>query len=153
MAYTENLTQALAIAADGIHAASQSTSEKLTSAIDMQKFNRVFFLIDSGTLGTSATLDFSIKGATTSGGTYTTITGTAITQLVKASNDNNYVLVEISSEQVIAANANYRYIKGSLTPGTAACTSAVVAFGSLARFEPASTKYNPAAVAQVLALT
>lgn len=151
MAYTENLTQCLAFAADGIHSASQSTSEKLTGAVDMQKFNRVVFLIDSGTLGTSGTLDFQLKGSTTSGGSYTAISNTAITQLVKASNDNNYVYVEISQEQALLAG--YRYIKGSLVPGTAASNSAVIVLGALARHEPASTRFNPAVVVQTVALT
>ena len=41
---------------DGIHSASQTTTEKLTAAIDMSKFVKVWFLIDSGTLGPSGNL-------------------------------------------------------------------------------------------------
>lgn len=151
MAYTENLSQMLCVIADGIHAASQSTSEKLTGAVDMSKVRRVYFLIDTGTLGSSATLDFVVKGATTSGGSYSTITGTAITQLVKASNDNNYAVVEVSAEKVFAAG--YNFVKGSLTPGTAACTSAVIVLGAYGTYEPMSTHFNAATLVQTVALT
>ncbi len=51
--YTQLLSEALAVAADGIHSASQSTSEKLTGPIDLSKFRQVLFVIDSGTLGAS----------------------------------------------------------------------------------------------------
>lgn len=151
MAYTENLSQMLCVIADGIHAASQSASEKLTGAVDMSKVRRVYFLIDTGTLGSSATLDFQVKGATTSGGSYSAISGTAITQLVKASNDNNYAVVEVSAEKVQAAG--YNFIKGSLVPGTAACTSAVVVLGAYGTYEPMSTHFNNAALVQTVALT
>ena len=89
---TQLLTEALAVAADGIHSAPQSTSEKLTGAVSLATFPQVLFIVDTGTLGASGTLDFQVKGATSAGGTYAAIAGTAITQLVKASNDNQYAL-------------------------------------------------------------
>lgn len=147
--YTELLSQALAIAADGIHPASQSTSEKLTAAIDLSVFPQVLFIIDVGVEGTSATVDFQVKGSATSGGTYTAIPGTAITQFVKASNDNNYALVCVAAEKV--QTLGYGFIKGSLVPGTAASQASVVAIGALTRFEPASAQ-NATTVAQVLSL-
>ncbi len=147
--YTELLTEALAVAADGIHSASQSTSEKLTEAIDLAKYPQVLFIVDSGTLGSSGTLDFQVKGSATSGGSYTAISGTAITQLVKASNDNQYALVLVTAEKVQALGLGYRYVKGSLLPGTAASNSAVIALGVLARFQPET---QDASVVQTLAL-
>ena len=136
MDYTSYLSQGLTIAADGIHSASQSAAEKLTAAVDLGKFRKVMFIVDSGTLGTSGTLDFQIKGSATSGGTYTAITGTAVTQLVKASNDNNYVISELDC--ATAAALGYRYVKGSLLPGTAASNSAVIVLGAHTTHEPAS---------------
>ena len=65
---TQLFSEGVVVAADGIHSASQSTSEKLTGAVDLSKFRQVLFLIDAGTLGASGTLDFQVKGATTSGG-------------------------------------------------------------------------------------
>jgi len=147
---TELFSEAVAVAADGIHSASQSTSEKLTGAVDLSKFRQVLFLIDSGTLGASGTLDFQVKGATTVAGTYTAIPGTAITQLVKATDDNKYAIVVVTAEKVSALGLNYAFLKGSLTPGTAASNSAVVVLGESVRHEPASTG-NATSVAQTVA--
>lgn len=146
---TELIGESLAVAADGIHSASQSTSEKLTGAVDLSKFRKVMFIIDSGTLGASGTLDFQIKGATTSGGTYTAITGTSITQLVKATDDNKYSIVTITAEKVSSLGLNYAFIKGSLLPGTAAATASVTVLGEATRFEPAVDS-DATTVAQVL---
>lgn len=132
---------------DGIHSASQTTTEKLTAAIDMSKFVKVWFLIDSGTLGASGNLNFQVKGCATSGGTYTAIPATAITALVKATDDNKYAGVEIKA--VTAAGLGYRYIKGSLLPGTAAANSAVLALGFGPAYGPAAG-YNATNVAQMV---
>lgn len=144
---TELITQALAIAADGIHSASQSASEKLTGAVDLSKFSKVLFIVDSGTLGASGTLDFQVKGSTASGGTYTAISGTAITQLVVASNNNEYALVSVDSEAVLALG--YNFLKGSLVPGTAAANSAVIVLGAMNRFEPTNNQ-NATTVTQTV---
>lgn len=151
MSATELMTESLAVAADGVHSASQSTSEKLTGAVDLSKFRQVYFVVDSGALGALGTLDFQVKGATTAGGTYTAIPNTAITQLVKATDDNKYAVVCVTAEKVSALGLNYGFLKGSLTPGTAAANSAVVVLGQLARFEPTSSQ-NADTVAQTVAL-
>jgi hypothetical protein len=149
MAQTELLTEVIAVAADGIHSASQSAAEKLTGAIDLGSWRGVLFIIDSGTLGTSGTLDFQIKGSATSGGTYTAISGTAITQLVKATDDNKYVLVYITAEKVVSLGLGYRFLKGSLLPGTAAANSSVTAIGWNTRFNPANA-IDATSVSQIL---
>lgn len=148
---TELLSQALALPADGIHAASQSAAEKLTGAIDLSKYRQILFLVDSGTLGASGTLDFQVKGSNASGGTYTAIAGTAITQLVKATDDNKYVLVCVRVDQVQALALGYKFIKGSLLPGTAAAISSVAVFGALGSYEPMSGS-NATTVAQIVVL-
>lgn len=134
-----------------IDSASQSTSEKLTDAIDLSKFSRFLFVINAGVLGTSATLDFQIKGATSAGGSYTAITGTAITQLVKATDDGKQVVVEISRQAVENLGLGYTHIKGSLVPGTAASQAAVVALGVGPFYGPAAD-HDLADVAQILTL-
>lgn len=138
--WTENVTQAMTIAADGIHAASQSASEKLTAAADMSKFRKVVFLVDGGVLGASGTLDFVVKWSATSGGTYAAVTGTAVTQLVKATDDSKYVQVEVAADKLATFAPTARFVKGSLTPGTAASTSAVIVLGLLNDHEPTSNK-------------
>jgi hypothetical protein len=149
MPYTELIGESLAVAADGIHAASQSTAEKLTAAVDLSKWRKVFFLIDAGVLGTSATLDFQIKGSTAVGGTYTAISGTAITQLVKATDDGKYAVVTITAEKVWALGLGYKFVKGSLLPGTNASLASVHVLGESGRFEPVVAN-DATAVAQVL---
>lgn len=135
---TEFFSQGAAIAADGIHSASQSAAEKLTGAVDLSKFRQVLFIIDAGTLGTSGTLDFAVQGSDAVGGTYTAIPNAAITQLVKATDDNKYAIVSVKAESVSALGLNYAFIKGALLPGTAAANSAVIVLGEATRFEPAS---------------
>lgn len=149
--YTELLTNALAIAADGIHSASQSAAEHLTAAVDLAVFPQVLFIVDSGTLGASGTLDFQVKASNASGGTYTAVSGTAITQLVVASNNNQYALVLVTAEKINALGLGYRYVKGSLVPGTAAANSAVIVLGACTNYEPASLQ-DATSVVQTLAL-
>jgi hypothetical protein len=149
MSMTEFFSQGAGIAADGIHSASQSTSEKLTGAVDLSKWRQVMFIIDSGTLGASGTLDFQVKASTTSGGTYTAIPNTAITQLVVASNNNQYAIVSVKAESVSALGLSYAFIKGSLLPGTAAANSSVTVLGEAVRFEPV-TDIDATTVAQIV---
>lgn len=146
---TQYFSQGIAIAADGIHSASQSTSEKLTAAVDLSKWRQVLFVIDTGTLGTSGTLDFQVKASNLVGGTYTAIPSTAITQCVVATDNNKYVEVSVRTEAVNALGLNYAFLKGSLLPGTAASNSAVIVLGEATRFEPASDS-DDATVKQIV---
>lgn len=148
---TQLFSEHIVVAADGVHSASQSAAEKLTGAVDLSKFRQVMFVIDSGTLGTSGTLDFQVKGATTAAGTYTALASSAITQLVKATDDNKYAIVTVTAEKVSALGLNYAFIKGSLLPGTAASNSAVIVLGEATRFEPASDS-DATTVAQIVSL-
>lgn len=146
---TQFFSQGVGIAANGIHSASQAASEQLTAAVDLSKWRQVMFLIDSGTLGASGTLDFQVKGSTASGGTYTAIPNTAITQCVVATDNNKYVIVSVRTEAVNALGLNYAFIKGSLLPGTAASNSAVIVLGEAGRFEPMANS-NDATVKQIV---
>jgi len=100
----------------------------LTGAIDMQKYSRVMAVLLSGTIGASGTLDLTAKASDASGGTYTALSGKAITQLVKASNDNDVVVLEVS-EADVASVASARYVKFNAVAGTANATSALVVLG------------------------
>ena len=99
----------------------------LTGAIDMQKYSRVTAILLSGTIVASGTLDFHAEASATSGGTYATITGKEATQLVKASNDNDVVVLEVDAGDVAALSK--RYVKFNAIAGTANATSAVVVLG------------------------
>lgn len=99
----------------------------LTGAIDMTKYSRVIAVLLSGTLGASGTLDFKAVASATSGGTYAAITGKAITQMVKATNDNDVAIIEVDAGDVAALSK--QYLKFNAIAGTANATSAVVVLG------------------------
>lgn len=114
----------------------QSASAVNTDVIDMKNFRQVMFIIATGTLGASATVDFVVKGDTTSGGSFsTTITGKSITQLVKASHDASQSVINVTAEE--AAAQGYRYLRGTLTVGTAASEVGCIVLGELAHYTDA----------------
>ncbi len=104
----------------------------LTGAIDMKDYRKIMCVISSGTLGTSGTLDAKVTGCATSGGSYVLITGKEITQLVKASNDNDIAIIEVDEEAV--AKQGYRYVKLHMIAGTANSVSGAVVVGVPANF-------------------
>lgn len=112
----------------------------LTAAIDMKDYSQLIAVISSGTLGTSGTFDAKFVGCATSGGTYAAITGKAITQMVKASNDNDIAILELNEETVAAQG--FRYVKLNLLAGTANSTSAAVVLGVPANYGVASALNN-----------
>ena len=118
--------------------------------IDMQKYKRVMFIVQAGALGTSATLDWVLKGDTASGGSYsTTITGKSITQLTEAGTDSDkQVIVEVTAEEVAAQG--FRYIRETLTVGTATSDAGSVAVGFGMRYSPAS-EFDLASVDEIVA--
>lgn len=120
-----------------IDPASYSAGANNTDVIDMKNVRRVMFIIQTGVLGSSATLDFEIDGDTASGGSFSTkITGKSITQIVKASGDNVQSVIEVTAEEVAAQG--FRYIRGKGTVGTAASIYGVVAIGGELTYRPAS---------------
>ena len=116
---------------------SASANDYATDVVDMAKFQKVVFYLLVGALGSSATVDFVVKGDATSGGSYaTTVTGKSITQLTKAgSDDNKQVVVEVTAEDVV--QQGLRYIKGIVTTAVAASQIAVAVVGVDARYAPA----------------
>ncbi|MCC6612506.1 MAG: hypothetical protein IT320_03450 [Anaerolineae bacterium] len=134
---TQALSDQLAVIAT-IDPASISTGTVSTDVIDLRLVRNVIFVVAAGTLGSSATLDFAVKGDSASGGSFTTtVTGKSITQLTKAgSDDNKQVIVEVSAEE--AAAQGFRYVRGALTIGTAASQACVVALAGGLRYSPAS---------------
>lgn len=117
-------------------AISNGATGVLTAAIDMSKFDKLIAIIDAGTLGSSGTFDAHFEGATTSGGSYTTITGKAITQLVKATDDNKLTTIELSQEAV--RDAGWLFVKLNLLCGTANSTSSAIVLGVPSRGAVAS---------------
>ncbi len=109
--------------------------ESLTGAVDISKAAQFYFDVTVGTLGTNATVDAVIKGATTSNGTYTAINSTAITQLTAANTSGK---TSVKTDSINALGLGYKYIKGSITVGTAASVVSGNLYAADADYEPAS---------------
>jgi hypothetical protein len=137
--FPHNIFEDLAVVAT-IDPDAYAADTYLTDAIDMSVYRRVGFIIQVGTMGTDATIDFTIQEADGASGSYVDIGGAssptfAITQLTQAGTDQSdtQVLIEVKAEDLSAGNT---HIKGELVIGTAACDAAVLAVGAVAREMP-----------------
>lgn len=63
---------------------SKSAGTTTSSAISMSGFGGGALLVNAGVIGSSGTVDCKITSSATSGGTYTDVTGAAITQMTQA---------------------------------------------------------------------
>lgn len=121
--YNTPLYQSLAIVSYNAPA-STAAGTVSTTAVDAGLYGRLLFVVLGGLVDASTTLDFKLQASATSGGSYTDVSGFAITQYV-AADDNKIALVEISSEQLVAAETTagtsvlnkYRWVKGVATVG------------------------------------
>jgi hypothetical protein len=141
----EQLTQGLSVLGV-LHSQSLAagTDNSITN-IDFSRFQRILWILDVGVLGASATVDLKLQHSATSGGTYTDITGTAITQITT---NNHVVTIELRADQM---PSNDRYIRHNLVVGVAASQLAVIVLGGEAEWKPGKSQ-DIAAVAQRLVL-
>lgn len=104
--------------------------------IDMSKFQNIQAIVMAGTLGSSATLDFKLQSATSSGGSFSDITGKAITQLTQAGSDaDKQAVINLRAGEL---TEGHRYVKAVMTVGTATSDCAAIVLGQCARHAPAS---------------
>ncbi|MDR3638801.1 MAG: hypothetical protein P4L84_33650 [Isosphaeraceae bacterium] len=138
--WTEQLTQSLTVAAAGISPVSESAGTYLTSAVDLKKFRKVLFVLNVGVISSGGTLSAQVQAATTSGGTYSNVSGTSITQLTQAGgNGNQTVLVEVSADHLQNTMGNgYEFLKLQVVVGTAASLVNVTVLGAIGDHEPTS---------------
>ena len=64
-----------------------SNAAYTSSEIDVRGYYQALLIVNIGTLGSSATLDCKIQAASTSGGSFSDITGAEITQQTQAGTD------------------------------------------------------------------
>lgn len=129
---------------------SQSAATVVSGWVDARKFAMITALLATGVLGASATIDAKLRQASDSSGTGAKdITGKSITQLVKASNDNNQVLINVRPEDLDVDNG-FTHVALSVTVGTAASLMTAVLLGFFPRHGLASDS-NQAGVVQIVA--
>ena len=115
---------------------SQDAATVTTGWVAMSKVDAILAVLQTGVLGASATIDAKLQQATSSGGAGAKdITGKAITQLVKASNDNDQVMINCRSDE-LDVNGGFTHVRLSVTVGTAACLIAAQVFGVNGRYQP-----------------
>lgn len=107
-------------------------------------------LIQSGVLGTGATLDAKLQQATDASGTGAKdVAGKAISQLTQAgSGSAKQAIINLRPED-LDVNNGYAYVRLSVTVGVAASLTAAQLLGFNPRFAPGDA-INQAAVAQVV---
>lgn len=134
---------------DSIDPASTAASTVTSGWNSAAAAHRFLAVINTGTLGSSATLDAKLEQAKDASGTSAKdIAGKAITQIVKASGDNKQVMINLRPEEM-DVNNNFTHFRLSLTVGTAASMVTANVFGFVTRNTPASA-FNNADVAQVV---
>jgi len=139
---TEQLSQALSIAATELDPVSQGIATVTTGGVDMSKFERVMFLIMVGAVGGAGTVDAKLQECTSAGGAGAAdIAGGAITQITTS---NKIATLEIKASQLSAGKS---FVRLSLTVGGNAVLIAVVPLAGEARQKPGSAQ-DIAAVTQ-----
>ena len=132
-----------------IDPASQAVGTVTTGWISAGNHHNLLALVQSGALGTGATLDAKIQRAPDASGTGAKdVTGKAITQIVKATGDNKQALINLRPDD-LDANNGYAYVRLSLTVAVAASLTSAQVLGFNPRFAPGDAS-NQAAVAQVV---
>ena len=132
-----------------IDPASQAVGTVTTGWISAGNHHSLLALVQSGVLGTGATLDAKLQQATDASGTGAKdVTGKAITQIVKATGDNKQALINLRPDDLDVTNG-YAYVRLSLTVAVAASLTAAQLLGFNPRFVPGDAS-NQAAVAQVV---
>ena len=132
-----------------IDPASQAAGTATTGWIPAAHHHAFLALIQTGVLGTGATVDAKLQQASdASGAGAKDITGQAITHITKASGDNKQALINLRPEELDTANG-YGFVRLSLTVGGAASVTAAQILGVNPRVLPADTA-NQAAVTQIV---
>jgi hypothetical protein len=89
--------------------------------------------VSEGTIGSSGTVDFQFQWSATSGGTYATITGTAMAQDTVG---GKTFMIETNTEQVISFAPTATYMKGYLKTLVAATPTSVIILATEMDYKP-----------------
>lgn len=126
------------------------TGAQNSDIIDMKFWRRVVFIVMAGDLGSSATLDFKVQSGDSTLSDAADLTGKSITQLTQAGTDSDkQVIVEVTAEEV--AEAGDRYIRGTMTIGTASSDCGVIVLGEPAHYTKDVTANDLSTVDEIVA--
>lgn len=133
-----------------IDPSNQASGTATTGWISVANYHGFLAEVQTGALGTSATLDAKLQQALDSSGTGAKdITGKSITQLTQAaSGSNRQVLINVKPEELDTVNG-FGFVRLSVTVGVAASMTSAQLIGVNPRYAPADSQ-NQAAVAQVV---
>jgi hypothetical protein len=128
---------------------SQAAGTATTGWISVANHHGLLAIIQTGVLGTGATVDAKLQQALDTSGTGAKdISGKAIAQIVKASGDNKQVLINVKPEDLDTVNG-FGFVRLSVTVGVAASQTAAQVLGVNPRELPANTA-NQATVVQIV---
>ena len=129
--------------------ASQSAGTATTGWVSVANHHGLLAVVQTGVLGTLATVDAKLQQATDSSGAGAKdVAGRAITQIVKATGDNKQALINLKPEELDTLNG-FGFVRVALTVGVAASITGAQLLGVNPRFAPADSG-NQAAVVQVI---
>jgi len=132
-----------------IDPASQSAGSATTGWVSVANHHGLLAVVQTGVLGTLATVDAKLQQATDSSGAGAKdVAGRAITQIVKATGDNKQALINLKPEELDSVNG-FGFVRVALTVGVAASITGAQLLGVNPRFAPADSG-NQAAVVQVV---
>jgi len=129
----------------------QGAGASTASWVDAANFRRMLATLVTGVLGSSATVDFKLQQATSSGGAGAKdITGAAIPQIVKASGDNKVAQINLNTDSLDVANG-FRYVSMIVTVGVASSYVAATLQG-VDPFNGPASQVDPAADVQIVSV-
>jgi len=132
-----------------IDPASQSAGTATTGWVSVANHHGLLAVVQTGVLGTLATVDAKLQQATDITGVGAKdVAGRAITQIVKATGDNKQALINLKPEELDTLNG-FGFVRVALTVGVAASITGAQLLGVNPRFAPADSG-NQAAVVQVI---
>ena len=132
-----------------IDPASQSVGMATTGWVSVANHHGLLAVVQTGVLGTLATVDAKLQQATDSTGAGAKdVAGRAIIQIVKATGDNKQALINLKPEELDTVNG-FGFVRVTVTVGVAASITSAQLLGVNPRFAPADAA-NQAAVVQVI---
>lgn len=127
---------------------SQGVGAVATGWLSAAEFERFMAVVQTGVLGTAATVDAKLQQASSNAGANAKdITGKAITQIVKATGDNKQAIINLRPDE-LDINNGFAFFNLTITVGAAA--SLVAASVYAANGEMPASAFNQTAVAQIV---